>query len=148
SRATFGRLQLSPNGTNAIPSHVRAWMDARAADEAPLAEVVERIRSQAGDRAERDGTRPVVTADSVSPAVEFDASLRDDLAAVLGDVPVIATGAGHDAGVLSGYGVPTAMLFVRNPSGVSHAPQEFAEHGDCLAGVDALTRVVEHLAGR
>jgi N-carbamoyl-L-amino-acid hydrolase len=40
------------------------------------------------------------------------------------------------------------MLFVRNPTGVSHSPEEFAEREDCLAGVAALTRVVEHLAGR
>jgi N-carbamoyl-L-amino-acid hydrolase len=40
------------------------------------------------------------------------------------------------------------MLFVRNPTGVSHSPDELAERDDCLAGVAALTRVVEHLAGR
>jgi beta-ureidopropionase / N-carbamoyl-L-amino-acid hydrolase len=39
------------------------------------------------------------------------------------------------------------MLFVRNPTGVSHSPHEHAERDDCLAGVDALTRVVAHLAG-
>jgi N-carbamoyl-L-amino-acid hydrolase len=30
------------------------------------------------------------------------------------------------------------MLFVRNPTGVSHAPSEHATTADCLAGVDAL----------
>lgn len=35
-------------------------------------------------------------------------------------------------------GVPTAMLFVRNQTGVSHSPAEFAECGDCLAGVTAF----------
>jgi N-carbamoyl-L-amino-acid hydrolase len=58
---------------------------------------------------------------------------------------VLPTGAGHDAGVLSPL-VPTAMLFVRNPTGVSHSPAEHAEEADCAAGVDALTRVVETLA--
>jgi N-carbamoyl-L-amino-acid hydrolase len=37
------------------------------------------------------------------------------------------------------------MLFVRNPTGVSHSPEEHAEHDDCLAGVDALTTVLEEL---
>lgn len=147
ARATFGRMQVEPNGTNAIPSLVRGWMDARAEDESVLAEMVERVTSQATDRAGRDGTELVVTPESVSPAVDFDAGLRDELASVLGDVPVIPTGAGHDAGVLSNHGIRTAMLFVRNPTGVSHAPDEFAEADDCLAGVEALTRVVEHLAG-
>ena len=38
--------------------------------------------------------------------------------------------AGHDAGVLSAT-VPTAMLFVRNPTGISHSPDEYAEIADC-----------------
>jgi N-carbamoyl-L-amino-acid hydrolase len=57
----------------------------------------------------------------------------------------LATGAGHDAGILSAAGVPTAMLFVRNPTGVSHSPAEFAERDDCLAGVAALTAVAQEL---
>ena len=55
--------------------------------------------------------------------------------------------AGHDAGVLSAAGVPTAMLFVRNPTGVSHAPDEHAETADCLRGVEALADTLERLAG-
>lgn len=58
--------------------------------------------------------------------MRFDPVLRDRLAAALGGVPVLPTGAGHDAGVLAAH-VPTAMLFVRNPSGVSHAPEEGAD---------------------
>jgi len=54
--------------------------------------------------------------------------------------------AGHDAGVLSAAGVRTAMLFVRNPTGVSHAPDEHAETADCLAGVEALADAVEELS--
>ena len=38
--------------------------------------------------------------------------------------------------------VPTAMLFVRNPTGVSHSPTEFAESGDCNAGAVALADVM------
>jgi len=38
------------------------------------------------------------------------------------------------------------MLFVRNPTGVSHSPAEFATRDDCLAGVEALTTVLEELA--
>jgi N-carbamoyl-L-amino-acid hydrolase len=38
------------------------------------------------------------------------------------------------------------MLFVRNPTGVSHSPAEHAETADCLAGVAALARVIETLA--
>jgi N-carbamoyl-L-amino-acid hydrolase len=38
------------------------------------------------------------------------------------------------------------MLFVRNPTGVSHAPAEHAEHDDCLAGVTALADCISELA--
>jgi N-carbamoyl-L-amino-acid hydrolase len=64
---------------------------------------------------------------------------------VLGGVPALVSGAGHDAGIVSRH-APAAMLFVRNPTGVSHAPAEHAERADCLAGIQALTRVLEHLA--
>ncbi|HET6986114.1 MAG TPA: allantoate amidohydrolase, partial [Kribbella sp.] len=33
ARATFGRLSVEPNGTNAVPSQVTAWLDARAASD-------------------------------------------------------------------------------------------------------------------
>jgi N-carbamoyl-L-amino-acid hydrolase len=143
ARATFGRLDVTPNGTNAIPSRVRAWLDARAADEATLERLVEAICVEARAAAEDDGTTVTVEAESISPAVAFDVPLRDRLAALL-DAPVLPTGAGHDAGVLSAH-VPTAMLFVRNPSGVSHSPAEHADESDCAAGVDALVEVVRSL---
>ena len=54
------------------------------------------------------------------------------------------TGAGHDAAILAAH-VPAAMLFVRNPSGISHDPAETATRDDCLAGVEALTAVLADL---
>ena len=60
-------------------------------------------------------------------------------------MPVIPTMAGHDAGILAAAGIPTAMMFVRNPTGVSHSPEEFAEMADCLAGVEALADALEVL---
>ena len=139
--ATVGKLVVRPNGVNAIPSAVTAWLDARGADEAAVRAVV----ADVGDAA---GTAPVE--ESWTPPTSFDPGLRDRLAAVLSDAegrpaPVLATGAGHDAGILAAAGVRTAMLFVRNPTGVSHSPAEHAEEADCLAGVAALARAVEAL---
>jgi N-carbamoyl-L-amino-acid hydrolase len=37
------------------------------------------------------------------------------------------------------------MLFVRNPSGVSHSPEEFVEPADADAGAAALADVLEAL---
>jgi N-carbamoyl-L-amino-acid hydrolase len=83
--------------------------------------------------------------------VEFDPALRARLAEALAGrgiaAPVLATGAGHDAGILAAR-LPTAMLFVRNPTGVSHSPAEHAGRADCEAGVAALAAVLEELTSR
>jgi N-carbamoyl-L-amino-acid hydrolase len=144
-RATFGRLEVAPNGTNAVPSRVTAWLDARCSSDEALADLVAAISRQGAERAERDGTRLAVTAESVSGQVAFDPALAARLAAV-GGWPVIPTQAGHDAGILSAAGIPSAMLFVRNPTGVSHSPDESAETADCLAGVEALADTLTELA--
>ncbi|WP_238161961.1 allantoate amidohydrolase [Kribbella antibiotica] len=146
ARATFGRLSIEPNGTNAVPSKVIAWLDARAADDATLESLLAAITRQAVERAERDGTTVAVVPESVSPIVDFPVGLRDRLVGVLDGAPVLPTGAGHDAGVFSAAGIPTAMLFVRNPTGISHSPAEYAEEDDCLAGVEALAAVLKDLA--
>ncbi|NYJ01654.1 N-carbamoyl-L-amino-acid hydrolase [Nocardioides thalensis] len=141
-RATFGRVEVAPNGTNAVPSRVTAWLDARAESEAALDEMVAVIGRIAAERADRDGTSVTITAESVSGDVRFD----DDLTTqVGGGVPKLPTQAGHDAGILQAAGIPSAMLFVRNPTGVSHSPVEHAETADCLVGVDALADALQRL---
>jgi N-carbamoyl-L-amino-acid hydrolase len=133
--ATVGKVVVNPNGVNAIPSSVTAWLDCRADEEAAVRAVLHDLREFAPAE------------ESWTDRTAFHPALQHELASLL-DAPVLATGAGHDAGVLANAGIPTSMLFVRNPTGVSHSPEELAERDDCLAGVDALTRVIEHLAGR
>ncbi|MBT2385783.1 allantoate amidohydrolase [Streptomyces sp. ISL-11] len=146
--ATFGKVGVEPNGVNAIPSLVRGWLDSRAADQDTLDLVIAEIEKAAVERGERDGVDVRITRESFTPVVEFEHALRDELGRILGGgIPVLGTGAGHDAGILSGT-VPTAMLFVRNPTGVSHSPAETATEDDCLAGVTALADVLEGLACR
>jgi N-carbamoyl-L-amino-acid hydrolase len=144
AHATVGRVAVEPNATNAIPSSVRAWLDARAADSATLDGLLAALTKRIEERAGRDGTTFALAAESVSPVVDFQVELRDRIAARLGGAPILPTGAGHDAGVLAAH-VPTAMLFVRNPTGVSHAPAEYASDVDCAAGVDALADTLEEL---
>jgi N-carbamoyl-L-amino-acid hydrolase len=145
--ATVGRIEPHPNATNAVPSRVSAWLDARAADEQELDDLVGGIVAQTRERAGRDGTALTVTEESRSPQTLFDPALRDRICAALGNPPLLPTGAGHDAGILAAA-LPTAMLFVRNPTGVSHAPGEAATMADCEAGVAALATVLEDLACR
>lgn len=147
-RATFGRVETTPNSTNSVPSAVTAWLDARCETDQALGALVDAVTRQATERAERDGTTCVVTPESVSGAVDFDPDLARRIADDHedGDWPVLPTQAGHDAGILSAQGIPSAMLFVRNPTGVSHSPAEHASVPDCLAGVDALAETLGRLA--
>jgi beta-ureidopropionase / N-carbamoyl-L-amino-acid hydrolase len=147
ARATFGRIEVQPNGTNAVPSRVRAWLDARAETADDLTHLVGTVERMAVERASRDGTEVTLVAESVSAATWFDPDLAGRLSRLLDDAPVIATAAGHDAGVLALAGIRSAMLFVRNPTGVSHSPAEHAERDDCLVGVEALAACVSELAG-
>ncbi|GLW04961.1 Zn-dependent hydrolase [Microtetraspora sp. NBRC 13810] len=134
--ATVGKVRVEPGSANAIPARVSAWLDARGPEESAVRALVAELTGAAGAEVE---------CESWTPVVDFDAALRDRLAGALGGVPVLPTGAGHDAGVLASAGVPSAMVFVRNPTGISHSPEEYAEPGDCHAGVAALARVLEEL---
>jgi N-carbamoyl-L-amino-acid hydrolase len=105
---------------------------------------VDAIRDAAAQYA-RDGHVSLdFEAESITPIVAFPEAPRRRLQAALsrfGDVPVLPTAAGHDAGILSAK-VPTAMLFVRNPTGISHSPNEYAEITDCRTGAEALADVM------
>ncbi|MDV3222787.1 allantoate amidohydrolase [Intrasporangium sp.] len=137
--ATVGKVLVEPGGVNAVPSHVTAWLDARGADEhavhATVDGVIGVVRELGGSHEEESWTAPT----------RFDGSLVRRLTGILPDAPLLGTGAGHDAGILATHGIPSAMLFVRNPTGISHSPAEFAEPGDCHRGVAALTAVVTDL---
>jgi N-carbamoyl-L-amino-acid hydrolase len=157
--ATVGKVDVRPNAVNAIPSLVTAWLDVRA-------DTPQQVRAVLGDLVEA-GFAPVEESwTSATPMdVELTARVRGAVGAALarGDelhdhgegvggrvpvpVPVLGTGAGHDAGVLAQAGVPSAMLFVRNPTGISHAPAEHAEPADCEQGAAALAAVLAALSG-
>ena len=139
--ATTGKIAVEPGGVNAIPSHVRLWLDARGSGQNAVRATVSAIEEAAG---RLGGT---MTEESWTDSTRFDDDLSGRLRRILGqETPMLGTGAGHDAGVLATAGISTSMLFVRNPTGVSHSPDEFAERDDCLRGVEALTAVVKDLA--
>jgi N-carbamoyl-L-amino-acid hydrolase len=142
--ATFGKIRVLPNGANAIPSEIKAWLDARAADEETLTMLVDHIEAEARETADLDQIGLEVSAESITPIVNFPEHPRARLQralAHLGDIPVLPTAAGHDAGILSAK-IPTAMLFVRNPTGISHSPDEYAAADDCHVGAAALADVM------
>jgi N-carbamoyl-L-amino-acid hydrolase len=136
--ATVGRLEVSPGSTNSIAGRVAASLDVRAPVVATVEAMVEEIRSGSPEAS--------MTSESRNDGAEFDPGLRGLLAESAarrgipaGDLPSYA---GHDAGMLAPR-LPSAMLFVRNPTGASHTPAEFASEEDCLAAAQVLTDALE-----
>jgi N-carbamoyl-L-amino-acid hydrolase len=144
ARTAVGRLVPVPGGTNVIASRVDLWLDVRHPADHVTTCLVEEIRQAATALAVAEGCGVAMVEESFSPTVDFDPQLRDRLCGVLPQAPVLGTGAGHDAGVLKDH-VPTAMLFVRNPSGISHSPAEHVEDADAEAGAVALADGFAHL---
>jgi allantoate deiminase len=127
--ATVGELEVEPGASNVIPSRVRLSVDARGPDAERLDALVRAIGFEPAQRTE---------------PVEMDTELRRVLCTEIAarGLPVVelASGAGHDAGILAAAGVPSAMLFVRSLNGgVSHSPDELTSDEDVLLAVDVLT---------
>jgi acetylornithine deacetylase/succinyl-diaminopimelate desuccinylase-like protein len=121
--ATVGAIEVEPNAMNVVPEQVAVSVDARSADAAKLAALVE--------------------------AIGFDVAWKSDpvpmgpaFADVLPDAPRLVSGAGHDA-----MFVPNAsMLFVRSLNGgVSHHPDELSSAEDIALAIDALTDAIARL---
>jgi beta-ureidopropionase / N-carbamoyl-L-amino-acid hydrolase len=137
---TCGKIRVEPNGVNAIPSRIIGWLDARGEDAEAVKAMVTDFESDVV------ASRGSLEQESWTDKTVLDSSFAARLSGLLGDAPLVSTGAGHDAGILAQAGIPSAMLFVRNPTGVSHSPAEHAEWSDCIAGIEALTTVVRKLA--
>ena len=121
--ATVGAIEVEPNAMNVVPEQVTVSVDARSADAAKLAALVEAIGF---DVAWKSDPVPMGTA----------------FADVLPDAPRLVSGAGHDA-----MFVPNAsMLFVRSLNGgVSHHPDELSSAEDVALAIDVLTDAIARL---
>ena len=151
ARATIGKVTAEPGAANACRSAVRAWLDVRAPDGRTLEDTVDQILAVAGQESEREPGRDDVPARSrsarrSSSTRRWRTGWRRRWRPAASRRRSLPTAAGHDAGVLAAR-LPTAMLFVRNPTGVSHSPAEHADDADCAAGVTALAAVLRDLAG-
>ncbi len=121
--ATVGAIEAEPNATNVVPARATVSVDARSADPAKLAALIDAIGFDVQWKSD-----PV--------------AMGDAFAAVLPDAPRLVSGAGHDA-----MFVPNAsMLFVRSLNGgVSHHPDELSATEDVELAIDALTRALDRL---
>ena len=133
--ATVGTLTVEPGGVNVIPGSVSFTVDVRAPDREHLDKLLSAIGLEPGL-----GVDPAVMDETVVAAVR---SAIEELG-----VPVVelASGAGHDAGILAAAGVPSGMLFLRSLNGgVSHSPDELSSEADVALAVDALTGALARL---
>ncbi len=125
---TVGRIEAEPGGVNVIPGRVRFSVDVRAPDEARL----EALIALAGIEASA-AVQPTAMADAVREALAAELEARGVT------VVELASGAGHDAGVLARAGVASGMLFVRSlAGGVSHSPEEASAAEDAALAIDVL----------
>jgi N-carbamoyl-L-amino-acid hydrolase len=145
--ATVGRIEARPGASNVIPGGAELSLDVRARDGVALA----RVRDGIFAASEADGVAVSWRRESHDAGSLFDDGLRAALTRAAGASGVPAADlwayAGHDAGVLARH-VPAAMLFVRNPTGVSHHPEEQAAEEDCLAACQVLAGTLLELATR
>ncbi len=136
-RATVGSLVVAPGAVNVVPGSVRLSLDVRH----PRDQIREQATAALVDRgtaiARRRGVGFYTDHKESHPAVPADKRLTGLLEqAVIGaGYPVLrmASGAGHDAAVMTGL-TPMTMLFVRSPGGVSHHPDEAVLPGGCAGG--------------
>ena len=134
--ATVGQLEAEPGGVNVIPGRVRISVDVRAPDRHRLDALLAAIgigRARAVEpQAMSERVRSVI-------AEEID---QRGLAVV-----ELASGAGHDAGILASAGVESGLLFVRSlNAGVSHSPDELSSEEDIAFAIDVLAAAIARLA--
>ncbi len=136
SVATVGRLEVVPGAANVIAERAILSVDARAPDRERLDALVAAI-----------GFDPSLLVDPARMDEQVLGVLREELQRRDLSAPELASGAGHDAGVLAAAGVRCGMLFVRSGAGgVSHSPEEWSDPADVALCVDVLAAALERLA--
>jgi len=147
---TASRIITKPNAPTTIAAQVRLWIDARAPTFAAIDAWRTRLEELSADLHNRSGVQIELAVASRTDARVFDPTLRRGLIRASEDVvgrppPELVCFAGHDAGVLAER-LPAAMLFVRNPTGVSHSPEETIDLQDAAVAARVVALVVQELA--
>ena len=133
--ATIGRVEVEPGALNVIPGRVVLSVDARAPDADRFARLIAAIGLEPTYRVD-----PVAMSEAVRAVLRAELERRSLLALEL------ASGAGHDAGILAGSGIPSGMLFVRSLNGgASHSPDELSSAEDVALGVEVLAAALSSL---
>ena len=132
-----------------IPGTVRFSFEARSQNVETLEAFYDLFLSEcAGIGEERGVTFNVDRRVESAPAtMDPDWTARLQAAARANGLPdeTMPSGAGHDAAVLAGAGVASAMVFVRNQHG-SHNPHEAMEIDDFMTGISILDTAIRAAA--
>jgi allantoate deiminase len=149
--ATVGKLSVNPNAGNVIPGSVELSLDVRHARDGVRRAAVTELLNIAQSIAERRGISVQWITKMDDPAVPMDERLTSYLADAMEvsgfPVKMMPSGAGHDAMVMAAR-MPTAMLFLRSPGGISHNPAETAREEDVEAALHVGQRFLERLAAK
>ena len=147
--ATVGQIEARPGASNVIPGQVRLSIDVRHAEAGVLREACAALAREAdGIAVRRDlaiGLERIQETAPVACAPELVRQLERTVLAQQEIAPVLVSGAGHDAVILSRV-APVGMLFVRCRDGISHHPDEDVTEADLAAAVTALTHFLENFA--
>ncbi|MEM7736456.1 MAG: allantoate amidohydrolase [Deinococcota bacterium] len=143
--ATVGQLQVTPGAINVIPGEVQLSLDLRHPDDSVRTWAVRMLEQYATSLCHARGLQLSWQITSEQVATPMSATLTSQLERALYDAPKLISGAGHDAMVMAKT-IPTALLFVRSPNGISHHPDEIVDERDVALAIDALLKVIETLA--
>ncbi len=143
--ATVGSVEALPGASNVVPGKVQLSLDVRHPSDAARAEAVNALRQLAHTCARDSRCSVSFTERSSQASIAMDAALVEALAEAVGpEAYRMHSGAGHDAMILAPH-VPSAMLFVRTPRGLSHHPEESVATADVEAALAACLGFVETL---
>jgi allantoate deiminase len=145
--ATVGSLEVFPNAGNVVPGEVRASLDVRHSDDLQRANAVRDLLAKAADACAARGLGIHQEERLNQAAVRMDSSLSRLLADAGHGLPFITSGAGHDAMAIARH-LPSAMLFLRSPGGISHHPEEAVLPDDVEEAIETGARFLKGLEAR
>ncbi|HEX3683429.1 MAG TPA: allantoate amidohydrolase [Bryobacteraceae bacterium] len=147
--ATVGALKVSPGAGNVIPGEVRASLDVRNSCDHTRLAAVRTIRTEAERIAAGRDLHACFEERLNQNAVPMDehlVGLIEQAMHRIGETPRrMVSGAGHDAMIMAEK-VPSAMIFLRSPGGISHHPGEAVRAEDVEKAIRAGTAMLTDLA--
>jgi allantoate deiminase len=147
--ATVGRIVAEPNAGNVIAGSAEVSFEIRYGSSPARHRWTEKLLADAQAIAKRRGIGFEWTEKLDQKTVRMDrrlsAMLKSAVKACGYTVKTIPSGAGHDAMVMAAR-VPTAMLFLRSPGGISHHPTESVLEADVEASLNVGREFLQRLA--